>query len=94
MTFYCGLAISRYSNTGIRRNLEKKRMSYNNIPFTVLTWFRYQNGSGSDKLREPLKTPNPPKVIAYPNELTKDVSNDYYLLPQSAGTLYEDDIIR
>jgi hypothetical protein len=34
------------------------------------------------------------RAIAYPNELTKDVANDYYLLPQSAGTLYEDDIIR
>ena len=34
------------------------------------------------------------KVTAYPNELTKDVKNDYYLLPQILGTLYEDDIIR
>ncbi len=34
------------------------------------------------------------KAIAYPNELTKDVTNDYYLLTQQKGTLYEDDIIR
>jgi hypothetical protein len=34
------------------------------------------------------------KATAYPNELTKDAANDYYLLPQSAGTLYDDDIIR
>lgn len=34
------------------------------------------------------------KATAYPNELTKDVANDYYLLPESTGTLYEDDIIR
>jgi hypothetical protein len=34
------------------------------------------------------------RAIAYPNELTKDVNNDYYLLPQSAGTLHDDDIIR
>jgi hypothetical protein len=34
------------------------------------------------------------KATAYPNELTKDVINDYYLLPQVKGTLYEDDIIR
>jgi uncharacterized membrane protein len=34
------------------------------------------------------------KAIAYPNELTRDVNNDYYLLPQSAGTLNHDDIIR
>ncbi|MDR2775878.1 MAG: DUF4469 domain-containing protein [Tannerella sp.] len=34
------------------------------------------------------------KAIAHLNELTKDVSNDYYLLPDILGTLYEDDIIR
>jgi hypothetical protein len=34
------------------------------------------------------------KATAYPNELTKDVIDDYYLLPQVQGTLYEDDIIR
>lgn len=33
------------------------------------------------------------KATAYPNELTKDVKNDYYLLPQIKGTLYDDDII-
>ena len=34
------------------------------------------------------------KATAYLNELTKDVKNDYYLLPQVLGTLYDDDIIR
>jgi hypothetical protein len=34
------------------------------------------------------------KAIAHLNELTKDVSNDYYLLPDTLGTLREDDIIR
>ncbi|GHT23568.1 hypothetical protein FACS189430_07020 [Bacteroidia bacterium] len=34
------------------------------------------------------------KATAHLNELTKDVKNDYYLLPFVAGTLYDDDIIR
>jgi hypothetical protein len=34
------------------------------------------------------------KAIAHLNELTKDVTNDYYLRPKILGTLYEDDIIR
>jgi hypothetical protein len=34
------------------------------------------------------------KAIAHLNELTKDVANDYYLLPDIPGTLHEDDIIR
>jgi hypothetical protein len=33
------------------------------------------------------------KAIAYLNELTKDVNNDYYLRPNILGTLYDDDII-
>lgn len=33
------------------------------------------------------------KAIAYLNELTKDVPDDYYLLPQVKGTLHYDDII-
>ncbi|MDR1455356.1 MAG: DUF4469 domain-containing protein [Tannerella sp.] len=33
------------------------------------------------------------KTIAYLNELTKDVTNDYYLRPNILGTLYEDEII-
>lgn len=33
-------------------------------------------------------------AIAHLNELTKDISNDYYLTPQVLGTLYADDIIR
>ena len=33
------------------------------------------------------------KSIAHLNELTKDVTNDYYLRPNILGTLYEDDII-
>jgi len=34
------------------------------------------------------------KGIAYPNELTKDVLNDYYVLHEPVGTLTEADIIR
>jgi hypothetical protein len=36
------------------------------------------------------------KAIAHLNELTKDVTNDYYLLPlpDTLGILHEDDIIR
>jgi hypothetical protein len=34
------------------------------------------------------------KTIAHLNELTKDVNNDYYLRPNTLGTLYEDDIIQ
>ena len=34
------------------------------------------------------------KAIAHPNELTKDVKNDYYLLPQSKGTLQPADIVK
>jgi hypothetical protein len=34
------------------------------------------------------------KAIAHLNELTKDVPNDYYLLPDKLGTLYEDDVTR
>ena len=33
------------------------------------------------------------RATAYPNELTKDVPNDNYLLPLVRGTLYDDDII-
>jgi hypothetical protein len=33
-------------------------------------------------------------ATAYPNELTKGVRNDYYLLPKVRGTLYTLDIIR
>jgi hypothetical protein len=34
------------------------------------------------------------KAIAHLNELTKDVTNDYYLLHGVTGTLYDDDIIQ
>ena len=34
------------------------------------------------------------RTIAHPNELTKDVKNDNYLLPRVLGTLNDDDIIR
>lgn len=34
------------------------------------------------------------KAFAYLNELTKDVTNDYYLLPEIRGTLYMADIIK
>ncbi|MDR1864016.1 MAG: DUF4469 domain-containing protein [Bacteroidales bacterium] len=33
-------------------------------------------------------------AIAHPNELTKDVKNDYYLVPTVLGTLYHADIIK
>ena len=33
------------------------------------------------------------RATAYPNEMTKDVKNDNYLLPIVRGTLYDDDII-
>lgn len=34
------------------------------------------------------------KAFAHLNELTKDVTNDYYLTPEVRGTLYTDDIIK
>lgn len=34
------------------------------------------------------------KAFAHLNELTKDVSNDYYLTPEVRGTLYTNDIIK
>jgi hypothetical protein len=34
------------------------------------------------------------KAVAHLNELTKDVTTDYYLLPNILGTLYDDDIIQ
>lgn len=34
------------------------------------------------------------KAFAHLNELTKDVTNDYYLTPETRGTLYTEDIIK
>lgn len=34
------------------------------------------------------------KAFAHLNELTKDVTNDYYLIPEIRATLYTEDIIK